>query len=51
MTATCSTCHGPAPDGPVFTEAGLLCWPCADAYLDALLFAGDPAGDSDLTGT
>ena len=27
MDAICSQCHGPAPDGPVFAEAGLLCCP------------------------
>jgi hypothetical protein len=49
MDAICSQCHGPAPDGPVFAEAGLLCWPCADARIDALRLLWDPAGDLDLT--
>jgi hypothetical protein len=49
MDAICSECHGPAPDGPVFAEAGLLCWPCADARIDALRLLFDPAGDPGLT--
>jgi hypothetical protein len=51
METTCSQCHEPAPDGPVFAEAGLLCWLCADAYLDALRLLWDPAGTSDPTGS
>ncbi len=49
MDAICTDCHGPAPDGPVFAEAGLLCWPCADARIDALRLLFDPAGDLDVT--
>jgi hypothetical protein len=49
MDAICSQCHGPAPDGPVFAEAGLLCWPCADERIDALRLLFDPAGDLDVT--
>ena len=49
MDAICSQCHGPAPDGPVFAGAGLLCWPCADARIDALRLLFDPAGDLDVT--
>jgi len=48
MDAICTDCHGPAPDGPVFAEAGLLCWPCADARIDALRLLFDPAGDLDV---
>jgi hypothetical protein len=49
MDAICSECHGPAPDGPVFADAGLLCWPCADAHVDALRLLWDPAGDLEVT--
>ena len=49
MDTICSQCHGPAADGPVFADAGLLCWPCADARIDALRLLFDPAGDLGLT--
>ncbi len=49
MDAICSQCHEPAPDGPVFAEAGLLCWPCADERIDALRLLFDPAGDLEVT--
>jgi len=33
-TTSCARCGQSAADGPVFAEAGLVCWDCADDLLD-----------------